>query len=81
MTTTPHTRPRPARPARRLAWDELPALVVAVLGFAGLAVGSVPWLLVMLNGGLPGLYLGMAGLLASTLTVLAAVSRLAGGRR
>ena len=90
MTHPAHKLDRPARHLRLLADDdptppartdrdqrELPALVVAAVGLGGLAVGLVPWLLVIARGGLAGVYLGTAGMLGSALLAIRGMTHLA----
>jgi len=62
---------------RRSTGRELPALVVGVAGFATLAAGIGPCLVVVATGGMPGVYLGAAGVVGSAVLALGTMARLA----
>ena len=61
----------------RRAERELPALVVGAAGFATLAAGVGPCLVVVVTGGMPGVYLGTAGVVGSAVLALRTMARLA----
>ena len=56
---------------------EVPPLLVAALGLAGLVLTLTPWTVLAVTGGRSGVYLATAGMVTSALAVLRGLARLA----